>query len=299
MTSGCGGGGSVGEIQSTFAGFVHAMQQHKVAAACNEVTPAYWSGLAGDLNSHLVAFRQSLAGHDCREGLTQLFKLEGRGTTSAGGASVIDVNVRGNTASARQFVRGRRGGPIRFVKEKGHWRISCCAGRQLEQLPTATWRVPSPSMLPTLRIGQTVVSDNAALREHPPPLGAIVVFHPPAGADPTNPRCAAPREGSGFRRPCRGPTPDESPQTFIKRIVGLPGDRIAMVNGTVIRNGKPEPRNYKVRACGAGSVCSFPQPITVPPDEYFVLGDNLGESDDSRFWGPVKRAWLIGLIKTP
>jgi signal peptidase I len=152
-------------------------------------------------------------------------------------------------------------------------------------------------MLPTFRVGQTVVSDNAALRANPPPLGAIVVFHPPVGADAASPACGAAHEGVGSGRVCGVPTADQSSQTFIKRVVGLPGDTIALVNGTVIRNGKAEPRNYRVEPCGQAPACNFPHPVTIPPDEYFVLGDNLPASDDSRFWGPVKRSWLIGLVR--
>src|SRR5947209_15930560 len=66
----------------------------------------------------------------------------------------------------------------------------------------------------------------------------------------------------------------------------------------VIRNGKAEARAYRVDACNHDPSCTFPKPITVPPDEYFVPGDNLPVSDDSRFWGPIKRSWLIGLVKS-
>jgi signal peptidase I len=175
--------------------------------------------------------------------------------------------------------------------------VACCVGRQHEQQAQARYRTPSGSMLPTLKVGQVVVSDNAALRSHPPALGAIVVFHPPSGADAASPTCDAPHEGAGSGRVCGVSTSGESPQTFIKRVVGLPGDTIALVDGTVIRNGKAEPRNYKVEPCGQLPVCNFPNPVTIPPDEYFLLGDNLPASDDSRFWGPVKRSWLIGLVK--
>ena len=46
--------------------------------------------------------------------------------------------------------------------------------------------------------------------------------------------------------------------------------------------------------CGNGGACNLPKPITIPPDHYFMMGDNRGASDDSRFWGPVPRDWIIG-----
>jgi signal peptidase I len=207
------------------------------------------------------------------------------------------VAVHGTSATGREAVSGSKQSQMGFVKLDGRWRIDCCIGQQLAEQPHANYRISSPAMMPTLRVGENVVSDNTALREHPPALGAIVVLHPPAGADSPTPMCGAPDEGLDFQQPCGKPTPGESTETFIKRIVGLPGDRIAIVNGTVIRNGRPEARTYKVEPCAGSTFCSFPKPITVPPNEYFVLGDNLSASDDSRFWGPVERAWLIGLVK--
>ena len=46
--------------------------------------------------------------------------------------------------------------------------------------------------------------------------------------------------------------------------------------------------------CGGGDGCNYPKPITIPADHYFMMGDNRGSSDDSRFWGPVPREWIIG-----
>jgi signal peptidase I len=106
--------------------------------------------------------------------------------------------------------------------------------------------------------------------------------------------CGAPRQGDGHPQACDRPTATESSQTFIKRVVGLPGDRIQIVKGHVIRNGKPEKDSY-ILLCSDGGSCNFPQTITIPPGHYFMMGDNRGESDDSRFWGPVPKQWIIGV----
>jgi signal peptidase I len=79
---------------------------------------------------------------------------------------------------------------------------------------------------------------------------------------------------------------------FIKRVVGVPGDSIAIVGGRVIRNGKRE-KEAHIRPCD-DPVCEFPRAVTIPPGEYYVLGDNRGSSYDSRLYGPIPRAWIIG-----
>ena len=83
---------------------------------------------------------------------------------------------------------------------------------------------------------------------------------------------------------------------FIKRIVGGPGDTIAVRRGRVIRNGKVADEPFISDTCetGAGAACDLPVPIKVPPGHWFMMGDNRGQSDDSRFWGPVPEGWIIG-----
>jgi signal peptidase I len=153
------------------------------------------------------------------------------------------------------------------------------------------YRIPSPSMIPTLAVGQRVLTNR--LVNHPS-VGDIVVFHPPRGADPDPPVCGASNQGAGHSQACGVPTPGESTQTFIKRVVAGPGDHIQIADGHVIRNGVREKDSY-IESCGTDSSCNFRTPIVIPPGDYFMMGDNRGASDDSRFWGPVPSKWVIGV----
>ena len=93
---------------------------------------------------------------------------------------------------------------------------------------------------------------------------------------------------------CSEPEPAKSDSVnFIKRVVAGPGDTIKIVEGHVIRNGKRESDSY-IRPCPGVSECNFPVPIKIPAGHWFMMGDNRGESDDSRFWGPVPTGWIIG-----
>ena len=153
------------------------------------------------------------------------------------------------------------------------------------------YKIPSPSMEPTLSIGQRVLANRL---DTSPSVGDIVVFHPPAGADPVSPQCGNPNQGSGHSQACNSPTASQSTQTFIKRVVAGPGDVIRIIDGHVYRNGVREQDSYTY-ACGSSPSCNFPTPIKIPPGDYFMMGDNRGQSDDSRFWGPVPDKWIIGV----
>ena len=77
--------------------------------------------------------------------------------------------------------------------------------------------------------------------------------------------------------------------TFVKRIIGIPGDIVRAKSGTLYVNGLPAP----TEAIGyAGDFL----PITVPRDHYFLVGDNIRESCDSRAFGPVPRQALVGTL---
>ena len=77
-------------------------------------------------------------------------------------------------------------------------------------------------------------------------------------------------------------------------MVAVPGDTIFIQDGHVYRNGVREKDGY-IAPCGADSSCNFRTPIKIPPGHYFMMGDNRGLSDDSRFWGPVPDKWIIGV----
>jgi signal peptidase I len=153
------------------------------------------------------------------------------------------------------------------------------------------YRIPSGSMEPTLAIGQRVLVDRIGMHFGKPHVGEIAVFHPPEGAQQE--ACGVGRRVAPGGAAGSQPRPKEAGVNFIKRIVGGPGDTIKVVEGHVIRNGKRESDSY-IRPCPGVSECNFPVPIRIPADHWFMMGDNRGESDDSRYWGPVPTGWIIG-----
>ncbi len=153
------------------------------------------------------------------------------------------------------------------------------------------YRIPSESMLPTLKVGDRVVADRFSHRlGSEPKVGQIVIFTPPAGALVVPARCGAPDvEG----RACTTPTHARATTAFVKRVVAVGGDTIRIHDGHVIRNGRPQPDGYTL-PCGLGDGCTFDAPVTIPQGSVFLMGDNRGNSDDSRFWGPIPVDWVIG-----
>src|SRR5579871_4864961 len=151
-------------------------------------------------------------------------------------------------------------------------------------------------MEPTLGIGQRVLVDRLGNDFFPPVVGDIVVFHPPAGA--TSMTCGA--SGYPATEVCPTPTHQEDTSTnYIKRVVAGPGDRIAVEGGHVILDGHRQNEPFATFSGCTGSrvttpACNFPRAITIPAGYYFMMGDNRDFSDDSRFWGPVPRSWIIG-----
>jgi signal peptidase I len=164
--------------------------------------------------------------------------------------------------------------------------------------------IPSASMEPTLQIGDRVLVNKVVYHLHDPRRGDIVVFQDPHGTVHRSWPSALFHwltEGLGVR------TGEE--KDFIKRVIGLPGDRVEIVKGQVMVNGKKlkEPYLSKVKDRGTYG------PYKVPKDHLFVMGDNRTDSNDSRgtlgfiplkkvvgkafvvIWPPSRVGWLHGL----
>ncbi|HKH78968.1 MAG TPA: signal peptidase I [Solirubrobacteraceae bacterium] len=161
------------------------------------------------------------------------------------------------------------------------------------------YRIPSGSMEPTLEIGQRVLVNRIGMDFGDPHVGEIAVFHPPEGAEQEECGPTAHVVKLGVAA-CSAPLPkEEASVNFIKRIIAGPGDEIYIKEGHVFRKAAGTSRflaekDSYIRACGASPECNFPDPIKIPAGHWFMMGDNRGESDDSRFWGPVPTGWIIG-----
>src|SRR3954451_20607992 len=173
--------------------------------------------------------------------------------------------------------------------------VAVAVALALQAFAIKPYKIPSGSMEPTLHVHDRVLVDRFSTRVlgHEPKVGDIIVFHPPHGADfADQSQCGTDDAGEGTQTPCSKPTSKKSSQSFIKRVVAVGGDSIAVRDGHVIRNGR-QAREPFAAPC-AGDICHFPKSIVIPKGEVFLMGDNRGNPDDSRLWGPVPLDWVVG-----
>jgi signal peptidase I len=125
---------------------------------------------------------------------------------------------------------------------------------------TQRFKVEGDSMQPNLHPNEYVLVDRLSYRLGQPQRGDIVVFHYPLATE----------------------------RDFIKRVIGLPDETVAVANGVVTVNGQPLDEPYIAAPPG------YANTWLLGPDQYFVLGDNRNNSSDSHNWGPLDRQYLIG-----
>lgn len=125
---------------------------------------------------------------------------------------------------------------------------------------TGRFRIEGPSMKPTLHEGEYLIISKIIYKLHPPQRGDIIVFH----------------------------HPQDQTRDLIKRIIGLPGEEVEILDGQVYINGGLLQEPYVTSWGGR------PSRQQLGPDEYFVLGDNRPNSDDSRSWGGLAREMIVG-----
>jgi len=130
------------------------------------------------------------------------------------------------------------------------------------------FQVNGTSMFPTFKDGQFILTNLITLRISGPVRGDVIVFNAPIDQE----------------------------KDFIKRVIGLPGDTIYLQNGNVYVNGKKYDESAYLHGIqtGGGDFLHEGQTITVPDNNYFVMGDNRPASSDSREWGFVPVSKLIG-----
>jgi len=165
------------------------------------------------------------------------------------------------------------------------------------------FKIPSGSMIPSLLIGDHILVNKMSYGLQLPQDCKFEVSFPPV-------TCYSSQTLIDFGKPHRGDVivfrfPEDEEKDFIKRIVGEPGDTVHIRNKIVYINGEELKDKEFTQRIDPGIIDGRINPrdnfgpITVPPDSYFVMGDNRDQSLDSRFWGYVKtnkikgRAFLV------
>jgi signal peptidase I len=133
------------------------------------------------------------------------------------------------------------------------------------------FKIPSGSMEPTLLVGDHILVNKFLYGVKLPYLQTTLI---------------------PISTPARGDIivfiyPEDKSKDFIKRVIGIPGDRVQMQDKEILINGKPFDDKYGVYDERAGSTSRSFGPVVVPKDHYFVMGDNRDHSMDSRYWGFV------------
>jgi signal peptidase I len=147
----------------------------------------------------------------------------------------------------------------------------------------AYW-IPSGSMIPQLRINDRVVVSRLAYDLHQIHRGDIVVFKAPPALNTVH------GNGGFFRSILVALGLAEDHTVLIKRVIALPGETVSGRGGHVYIGDERLVEPYLPR----GTYTSTFGPVTVPPGDVWVMGDNRGDSEDSRYFGPIPERSIVG-----
>ena len=139
----------------------------------------------------------------------------------------------------------------------------------VEQVIVINARIPSPSMENTIMTGDQIFGNRLAYVKSDPQRYDIVIFY----------------------------YPDDEKQKFIKRVIGLPGETVQIMDdGSICINGEKLEENYGMEVIKPETIGRAAEPIELGDDEYFVMGDNRNGSTDSRFGslGMVDTDYVLG-----
>jgi signal peptidase I len=152
--------------------------------------------------------------------------------------------------------------------------------------------IPSSSMVPTLQIDDRLIIEKISYHFNKPQRGDIIVFYPPDKASTAcvqRPITPNDRSIPNLSVDPNQVTTSKPKDAYIKRIIGIPGDRIEVKNERVYRNGEEIRESYIKEAPSYDW-----GPVIVPDNQYLVFGDNRNNSCDSHLWGFVPHDNIIG-----
>jgi signal peptidase I len=148
--------------------------------------------------------------------------------------------------------------------------------------------IPSGSMIPQLHVGDRVVVSKVAYRLHDPHRGDIVVFDAPNQADVKNGEALPRKVVKGILESVGLSTP--STEEYIKRVIGLPGEKVEGRDGRVYVDGRELVEPYLPQ----GPTTRDFEPVMLGEGQLWVMGDNRENSSDSRVFGPIPESTVVG-----
>jgi len=206
-------------------------------------------------------------------------------SAGSGGTGVWDIGTPTPTSAPAEEVKRTEQPPERPSGGSRRWRwvvewamvlaVALAVALVVRAFVIQTFFIPSQSMEPTLMVGDRILVDKLSYHLHAVHRGDIIVFGRPPGEPASS-----------------------NIQDLVKRVVGLPQETIWSSNGNVYVQG-PDTGNKAVLVPEPVPGTQLGPPIrrtVIPANEFYVLGDNRTDSDDSRYFGLVPRSDIVGRV---